>query len=252
MTEKNTDWWEKFFDDFRPVFDSVPVKASNAVVRFAIKYLDLKPGQQVLDCPCGIGRTTILMARNGLKMTGVDFHQGYLDELDKKAAQKNLKIKTVQSDMRRINFENKFHAVVNLWTSFGYFENESDNFLVLKKFYKALRPGGRLLIQAINRDYIIADFKESEWLRINRGYVLIKNNFDFRRSMIYGTWHFVKDGEESPQPMRIRAYSYHEMAAMFEKAGFVDVKGYGSPTGEEISSKNRSNFIIGTKPRRKK
>ncbi|MEE9443361.1 MAG: class I SAM-dependent methyltransferase [candidate division Zixibacteria bacterium] len=252
MKKKNADWWEEFFDDFRPVFDSVPVKATNAVVRFAIKKLNLKSGNHVLDCPCGIGRATITLARKGMKITGVDFYQGYLDELDKKAAAKKLRIKTECCDMRRINYENKFHAVINLWTSFGYFEKESENLLVLRKFYKALKPGGRLLIQTINRDFIIADFKESEWLRISHGYVLIENKFDFRRSLIHGTWHFVKDGDESSQPMRIRAYSYHELVNMFEQVGFNDVEGYGSVEGEKISEKNRGNLIIGTKPRRKK
>lgn len=252
MTQKDKDWWEKFFDDFRPVFDNVPAKDTNAVVRFVIDKLNLKSGNHVLDCPCGIGRTTLAMARKGLKMTGVDFYRGYIDELDKKAAKKNLKIKTECSDMRRINFENKFHALVNLWTSFGYFERESDNLLVLKKFYKALKPGGKLLIQAINRDYVVADFRSSEWMRIKPGFVLITNKFDFRNSTIYGTWNFVKDGIESPRPMRIRAYSFHELVSMFEKTGFVDIEGYGSVKGEEISTKNRSNFVIGTKPKRKR
>jgi cyclopropane fatty-acyl-phospholipid synthase-like methyltransferase len=54
MSRKDSGWWDDFFPTFRPVFDIIPVKNTNAQVRFIIRKLGLKPGMQFLDCPCGI------------------------------------------------------------------------------------------------------------------------------------------------------------------------------------------------------
>ncbi len=221
--KKNSEWWHEFFTSFRPVFDQIPAKTTSAQIRYIIKKLGLKSGRTFLDCPCGIGRIALPLAKKGIKVTGVDFYKPYLDELDKKAKKRGLKIKLVNRDMRRIDFKNRFDAAANIWTSLGYFDKESDNLLVLKKMYMALKRGGKFILAVINRDYIVSDFRERGWFKAGNHTIFEDSEFDFATSTTKSTWYFQKGGKTETHSMRIRVYSYHEIKAMLEKVGFTDV-----------------------------
>ncbi len=248
--KKDKGWWDEFFPAFRPLFGRVPQKVTNAEVRFILDNMNLKAGSKFLDCPCGIGRIALPLAKAGIKVTGVDITESYLAELSGKAKKRGLKMDLHHGDMRRIEFDSEFNAGGNLWTSFGYFEKESDNLLVLRKMYKALKPGGKFLLHVINRDWIIANFSASYWCEIGNAKVLEQRGFDYARSISTSTWTVIRGGEESIHNTTIRMYSYHELIAMLEKVGFVDIEGFGSVKQELISSAHRMMFIFGTRPRR--
>ncbi|HBC47675.1 MAG TPA: hypothetical protein DCZ43_11560 [candidate division Zixibacteria bacterium] len=249
MTRKNKDWWKEFFPVFRPIFNVIPARHTNAEARYIVKKLGLSRGKSFLDCPCGIGRISIPLAKQGIKITGVDITRSYLDELSKKAAGLNLKINLIESDMRRINFDSKFDAAGNLWTSFGYFDKESDNLLVLKRIYRALKPGGKFILHIMNRDWIVRNFRANDWFESGRMKVLEQRRMDLADSAIDSFWYYIKGGVEKVYRTRIRMYSYHELLEMMRKTGFTDIKGYGSMKDEPITWDRRMMFIIGSKPR---
>ena len=252
MSKKDAGWWDDFFPAFRPVFSKMSRKATNAQVRAFIRMLGLRPGQKFLDCPCGIGRIAIPMAGAGIRVTGVDITTGYLEELARNARRKGLKIDLHHCDMRRIKFESQFDAAGNLWTSFGYFEKESDNMLVLKRMFRALKPGGKFLLHIINRDWIIANFRANEWYQAGDTRFLEQRGFDYATSTSTATWTVISDGRETSHDTTIRMYSYHELIAMFKRVGFVDIKGYGSEKEDPVSHRNMYMTVIGTKPDRKR
>ena len=64
-------------------------------------------------------------------------------------------------DLRSIEFENEFHAIYNWFNSFGYF-SDGENAEVVRRFARALRPGGRLLIDHLNRERILRNFPSCE------------------------------------------------------------------------------------------
>jgi ubiquinone/menaquinone biosynthesis C-methylase UbiE len=247
MTKMNKNWWKDFFPVFRPIFDVIPARQTGAEARYIAKKLGLSRGKSFLDCPCGIGRISIPLARQGIKVTGVDITKAYLDELSQKAIALNLRINLIHSDMRRINFDSKFDAAGNLWTSFGYFEKESDNLLVLKRIYRALKPGGKFMLHVINRDWIVRNFRANDWFESRGMKVLEQRRMDLSDSVSDSFWHYIKGGIEKIYRTRIRMYSYHELREMMRKAGFTDINGYGSMNDEPITWDRRMMFIIGTK-----
>jgi ubiquinone/menaquinone biosynthesis C-methylase UbiE len=251
MAEKSAPWWQDFFNDFRPVFDSTNPRDTRDQIRYIIKKLNLKKGTKFLDCPCGIGRISLPLARAGIRVTGVDITASYLDELQKKAKSLRLKIDLYHQDMRKIDFKEKFNAAANLWTSLGYFDEESDDLQAIRRMYQALKPGGKFMLHLINRDWIMVNFAAFGWSRAGKVNVLEERNFDYRTSKSTDKWHFVKDGVESTHETTIRLYSYHELVRMLEKAGFVDIEGYGTTKEEPISRDHRMMFIIGTKPKKR-
>jgi len=251
LTKRESGWWHDFYTAFRPFFGLISQKETNAQARFIIKKLDLKPGRKFLDCPCGIGRISLPVAKKGIGVTGVDIIPSYLDEVSIKAKRRGLKINLVHSDMRRINFDSKFDAVGNLWTSFGFFRKESDNRLVVKKMYRALKPGGKFVLHVINRDWIIANFRPRDWYEAGGVKSTEERYIDYRTSVNHGLWRFIKDGEEKTIESPIRLYSLHELIAIFRSAGFINIESFGSVKDEPVTRDSRMIYVIGTKPRRK-
>jgi len=247
---RKTEWWHQFFTSFRPVFDGIPVRSNNAIARFIIKKLGLKPGQNLLDCPCGIGRIAFPLARKGIRVTGVDFMPEYIDEMTLKARKKKLKIDGVCEDMRRIKFKNQFDGGANIWTSIGFFDKDSDNLLVIKKMFRALKPGGKFMASVTNRDYVISHFTPHNWFDTGRIKVLQEATFDYSTSRLNAVWNFIRDGKETPHEMLVRIYSFHELVAMFRTAGFVNIEGFGSIKEEPITYNTPMIYIVGTKPKK--
>lgn len=257
MSKKDGGWWDGFFTDFRPVFGIISPQVSHAQARYIAKKLGLRRGKTFLDCPCGIGRISLPLAGMGIRVTGVDITQSYLDELAAKAKRRKLKIDLVRRDMRRINYRSQFDAAANLWTSFGYFEDESENLLVLKKMYRALKPGGKFMLHLVNRDYIMVRFQPRGWFEVPapRGRATIKvvenRHFDFRTSINRCVWYFIQDGREKSFELNLRMYSFHELVAMFKAVGFADVEGYSSVKDDPINLERMMMFVIGTRPKRR-
>jgi SAM-dependent methyltransferase len=200
-----------------------------------------------LDCPCGLGRISIPLAKKGIRVTGVDIIGEYLDEVSIKSEKRKLPITLVESDMRRIDFESEFHAAANMLTSFGYFNRESDNLLVIKKLYKALKPGGKALIHVINRDWLIKHFTPNDWQDVSGIRVFQSREIDYKSSIMISQWRFLKEGREREFDIQLRIYSYHELFSMMTSVGFKNIEGYGSSDCDPIGSKSRMMFIIGEK-----
>jgi ubiquinone/menaquinone biosynthesis C-methylase UbiE len=241
-------WWGDFFPAFRPVFDVVSKKVTSGHVKYVTKKLNLIPGSKFLDCACGIGRIGLPLAKRGVKVTGIDITQSYLDEFDAKAKRMGLKVDLHNADMRRIDFHSEFDAAGNLWTSFGYFERESDNLLTLKKMHRALKPGGKVMLHLMNRDWFIAKCESTELFEVKDTIIGQVRKFDYERSVINSIWYVIRDGKKRTFPMSLRLYSYHELIDMFKSAGFVDIEGYGSMKDEPISRERGMMFVIGAKP----
>jgi ubiquinone/menaquinone biosynthesis C-methylase UbiE len=247
MNKQKSDWWFDFFPVFRPILGKVSIKATNSEVAFIIRRLGLKSGMRFLDCPCGIGRISIPLAKTGIKVTGVDIIGEYLDEVALKAEKRKLPITLIESDMRRIDFESEFDAAANMLTSFGYFKRESDNLLVIKKLYKALKPGGKTLIHTINRDWLIKYFTSRDWNDIGGIRVFQSREIDYQTSIMNSRWRFLKDGKEREFDIQFRIYSYHELYNMMATVGFENIQGYGSTNDDPIGSNSRMMFLIGEK-----
>jgi cyclopropane fatty-acyl-phospholipid synthase-like methyltransferase len=251
MNAKVTDWWDAdFFKAFRPMFGQIAARSTNAQVHYLIKKLNLKPGKSFLDCPCGIGRVAIPLAKKGVQVTGVDLTQSYIEELDKRTKRAKLKIKTFVNDMRKINFDSRFDAAGNLWTSLGFFAKEADDLLTLKKMFKALKPGGKFVLHIINRDWLMLNFQAHGWQDLGKTRLIESRKFDYRTSRTYSKWIYIRDGEEQTFDVSLRMYSFHELVTMFEAAGFVDIEGFGGIKDEPISRDQRMMWVFGTKPKR--
>jgi cyclopropane fatty-acyl-phospholipid synthase-like methyltransferase len=120
------------------------------LVAFIIEVLDLRPGDTLLDLACGSGAHALRLARQGIRVVGVDIAPSLVRHCSDQAAAEGLASATfVQGDMRALEFNEAFDAVVVLGGSFGFFD-DAVNEQVVAGVARALKPGGRLLLQLLD------------------------------------------------------------------------------------------------------
>jgi len=151
---------KKWFEDgnfwvttFPLMFSKARLENSANEVEKLITMLDIAPGSNILDLCCGVGRLSIEFAKHNFSVTGVDITKAYLN-IAKKNAGKTSKIKFIQSDMRAFSKPNSFDVIVNMFTSFGYFEDPKDDIKVLKNCFISLKPGGKIIIELLGKEIL--------------------------------------------------------------------------------------------------
>ncbi len=252
---------ERFFREVWPAIGPAVTRhraGSDADVLPLLRRLGVRRGARVLDVPCGFGRHSILMARRGYRVTGVDFGPELLAQARDKARRKGAAVDFRRGDMRRLRYRRQFDLLLNLFTSFGYFGDRDDQ-RVLKSFHRALKPGGWLVLHTINRDFIVRHYKPLDRARLPGFRLEQRARLDLPTSVIHAEWIVRWDsvpaasrllGRGSKKPSRLKAvprrgwthlrvYSCHELKAMLARAGFRRVQAFGGFCGEPVSFDRR-------------
>jgi len=226
-------WFHEFFGEAYLKFDRH--EETPAEVDFIERVLDLPYGACVLDLGCGYGRHAIALAGRGYRVTGYDLSSVLLARARRDAKQAGVEVTWVEGDMRALKFEGCFDGVINMFTSFGYFEEEDENFRVLRKVGVGLRPGGRFLIETVNRDFIVRHFAPRVWFRAGEMTVLEERAFDpiSSRSLVDVT--VIEDGKEKRFHHSVRVYSYTEMEMLLAASGLRTVEVFGDFDGSKYS-----------------
>ncbi|MDH4145357.1 MAG: class I SAM-dependent methyltransferase, partial [Acidimicrobiia bacterium] len=111
---------------------------------------ELTPGERVLDAPCGHGRIARRLAVTGARVTGVDRSELFIERARADAAEHAVEVDYRVGDVRELPVEDGgADVVVNWFSSFGYFD-DAGNEAVLAEFARALRPGGRLVLETMS------------------------------------------------------------------------------------------------------
>jgi ubiquinone/menaquinone biosynthesis C-methylase UbiE len=196
-----------------------------------ISLLGVKQGKKILDLCCGVGRHSIEFARRGFKITGVDATTEYLKQARRKARKARVKIEFIKDDMRRFYRENTFDAVVNLFTSFGYFENQKDDYRVVQNIYTSLKKGGVFLIEIMGKEVLARIFQKRDWYEINGLIVLEERETDKNWEYIKSRWILIKGKNKKEFTITLRLYSAVELSALLRKTGFKKIDVYGDLAG---------------------
>ena len=123
-------------------------------------------------------------------------------------------------DDQDLDLPGGFDAVLNWWGSFGYFDDDT-NREVLRGFADVLVPGGRVLIDQVNRERILRDFRSKGVATYGGVKVTTRNRWDPEGKRINGSWLFEKDGRRARRRSSIRLYTPAEMRSLMESAGFA-------------------------------
>jgi SAM-dependent methyltransferase len=196
-----------------------------------ISLLKIGPQASVLDLCCGPGRHSLQLARHGFSVTGVDRTKTYLDKARKQAKIEGLKVQFIQDDMRRFCRPGSFDVAINLFTSFGYFEDINDDRRVAANVYRSLKENGVFLIDIMGKEVLARVFRERDWYELDNIIVLEERKICANWSWIENRWLTIKDGKMEECKVSHRLYSAAELAVLLSDCGFKAIDVYGDLTG---------------------
>jgi ubiquinone/menaquinone biosynthesis C-methylase UbiE len=244
-------WYDEFFDEHYLDYWSqiLPQERTSREVRFIVEQMGVPDGGAVLDLCCGQARHAVELAKLGYDVTGLDLNEFLLEAGREFSKTEGVSIRFVQGDMREIPFENQFEAVVNLFTAFGYFEDEAENQRALAGVCRALKPGGRFLIDQSHVLQAARDFQPRVWKEFSDGTVLAEErSFDAERVRYRTRAVFIKpDGRRAERCNDIRCYTCAELSAMLRRAGLEPVAVFGNFRGRPLELTSKRLIIISEK-----
>jgi SAM-dependent methyltransferase len=200
----------------------------------------------VLDLACGIGRHAVAMARRGYRMTGFDFSERYLAIGREAAARASVTVDWRQGDMRELDAGGVFDAAYSFFTSFGYYSDD-ENERVLGNIVGALAPGGRFLMDVMNRDQLLTHPRQRGWMQRDDGALLMEeNSLDLATSRVTSRQILIEPGAGSrvTKEYDLRAYTCAELTAMFRRHGLVVSRVLGGADGSEYSTESRRLVLV--------
>lgn len=217
------DWWETFFDeDYVEAWTAAESFERTADQAEAIeRILDAPPGAQILDVPCGFGRIAKPLHDRGYRVTGIDASATQL----RLAHERNPGPRYLQRDMRRPP-AGPYDAVINFFSSFGYFEERSDDIAALEAWFRVLRDSGVLLMELMHRDRV-AHLYDPDNKPVEHGSIREEGCTEWVTGVRDAT---VTYGSVS-KSFRIRLYTATELVGELKGIGFSTVEVWGDLDG---------------------
>ncbi len=250
------------FDDkyLATYVDRVTEESTRAQLEFLKKSLPSKA--TILDLACGYGRLSIPLAREGYRVTGYDFSEYLLNIAQQEAKVTDVGIRFVKGDMRRLHFDNEFDAIINIFTSFGYFESVEDDLDVLKGVHRGLKGGGYFLMDFTNSPKAMSWLYENGAIDRETGELIsektetLSNGLTVNQSerLDVGTlrWQmersWLQNGKERSYRTDVRMYFLAELRQLMEEAGLRVERVYGDFDASPYQADSRRILILSRKP----
>jgi len=236
-------WYKEWFgEEYLELYAHRDAGEAGRHVAFVTEHLGGGKPRAVLDLACGAGRHTDALRRSGYRALGVDLSLILLLHPPR--------VPSVAADMRLLPFaEGSFDWVLNFFTSFGYFERERENFRVLEEIVRVLTPGGRYLIDFLNRDFTLAHLAPRETRELEGRRVEIERWYDAATGRVNKRIRLDATGAPARTYLEsVRAYSREEVEIGLRWAGLEVDATFGNFQGDPFHSDSERLILVGHKP----
>jgi len=230
------------------LFSPARLEQAAAEVDRVLALAEVKPGAMVLDLCCGPGRHSLELARRGFSVTGVDRTKLYVEEAQRNARERGLpSADFVLADMRAFREPEAFDLAINLFTSFGYFEDPADDRRVMENIHASLRSGGKLLIDTHGKESLAARFRPRDWYEEDGAIFLEERTLSQDWSWIDARWIRLEEEKRSEFRLSHRLYSAAELKELARQVGFSGTRVFGSMEGTPYDHRATRLVLLATK-----
>ena len=234
-------WFAHWFDSpyYHTLYKNRDEKEAQVFIDYLIDYLQIPKGSKLIDIACGKGRHAKYFNKKGMDVVGVDLSQNSINAA-KKDENKNLQFSA--HDMRENYQENAFDVVTNLFTSFGYFENNKDEQKAINAMANNLKKEGILIIDFMNAKKVIANLVLNEQKTINN------IQFDITRQVKDGFMLKdirITDGKEQQQfQEKVKAITLADYSEFITNAGLKIIDIFGNYKLDNFDEKISDRLIL--------
>ena len=242
------EWWREFFgEDYFRLYSFEPEEAE-AHADFLEDRVPLSPRHRILDLCCGHGRHLVELQKRGYQVTGLDLSDSQLTRAQRAAAAEELPVRVVRADVRFVPFNNAFDVVLNLFTAFGYFDDDG-NEKVIAEVADSLKPHGVFVLDLPNLVYTIKHLREQGWREDPQTGQLILEEFerDLLRSRLISRKVVLVDGRRKEYSFSLREYTFAELHRMLAAHGLAVKEVYGDFAGEPLTEGSPRMIILAEK-----
>jgi len=214
-----------------------------------IEVLGLPLGSRLLDAPCGQGRHAHLLAEAGYRVDGIDYSPVLLALAATRGTGPSLHFR--RSDMRKLpsRWTGRFDGVVNLFTSFGFFDNPSDDARAIAEFSRVLKPGGVFIWHGGSRDGVMSRFLSRDWWETRDGTMVAQERtFDPLSGVlsIHSTFRR-KSGRTARREHRIRLYTPTRLAELCASVDLIVEEGFDGFTPRPLTRRSGEMLLVARK-----
>ncbi|MBC5994062.1 SAM-dependent methyltransferase [Pontibacter cellulosilyticus] len=213
MAQQEVEWFSTWFDSpyYHILYQDRDLEEAQQFMDNLLAYLHPKHHEKILDLACGKGRHSLYLNRKGYDVTGIDLSEqsiAYAKQYENERLQFDV------HDMRQVYKTEGFDFILNLFTSFGYFENETENVVALLATTESLQHGGKLVIDFMNTDKVIANLVTDEEKEVQG--INFKIHRGLEHDFIVKTITFSDNGKEYMFQERVRALREEDFIEYFK------------------------------------
>ncbi|MBI3257939.1 MAG: class I SAM-dependent methyltransferase [Ignavibacteriae bacterium] len=243
------EWFDEWFESpwYLELYSHrTAAEAGKAIALFQL-VTGVKAGGRVLDLCCGTGRHARSLAELGYVVMGIDYSHFFINKANAENTLSNLQYR--HCDMRDTYPDAPYDAIVNFFTSFGYFEEDCENGLVLQRVRAALKSEGWFMLDFLNEEYVRQtlvpkSIKEltgaiiTERRKIEGKFVVKDITIEVEGNAV-GALKFQE---------RVRLYNFMELNFLHNEAKLMIQECFGSYLGEEFDPTTSKRLILFSKP----
>lgn len=246
------DWYATAFDGASA--EMAWTERTGSEVDRALKILRPQGGERILDLACGSGRHSLELVRRGFSVVGSDISPELIEIARRDAEQEGLEATFLEGDLRELDFEDEFDFVLNLNDgAVGYFETDEENHRTFEVISRALRCGGRNLVQLPNVLYAKANLPQRSWIPSAGMVELVEHRWNksdryMEGAMIPLRFGEVLEGLDKRIEFRQRLYTIDELRDIYASVGMTLEKAWhGNGRPKEPTESQFEVFVTATK-----
>ena len=239
-----SEWYKNWFasEEYLEVYRHRNEEDANDLLNLILKSVNLQANSFVLDSACGAGRHSAALKEKGFNVTAFDLSKSLLKIGKRNSKKLNRQIDFFCSDIRNVSLKFKFDLIINLFTSFGYFNTDEENFSFIKQSKNLLKVGGYFVFDYFNKSDLIKN--------------LVPETINVQNSKTYSEKRFIENdrvikeinikgnGVKNNYIESVMLYSPEKIISIFETTGYIIQNIYGDYKGSPFHFENSERLIL--------
>ncbi|MCC6287942.1 MAG: methyltransferase domain-containing protein [Chitinophagaceae bacterium] len=242
-------WYETFFEGINcEMWEKADTSEwTSTEVAFINDVLHLPADSKILDMPCGTGRHSVMLARQGFQVTAVDISAEFINNLRKTVEAEHLTICVAQADILLVQLNEMFDGAFCFGNSFGYFTYDNMQKFI-QKVAGALKPGAKWIIHSgLIAESFLAKFSKEEIYELPGLTMQVNNEYDEWNSCLLTTLTYTKNGKEEVHSFKHHVYSIAEVIRWLKRAGLKTTALYNSTNKEVYKLDDMKVYLVAEK-----
>lgn len=227
-------WYKDWFEspNYLHVYNHRDDTDAQKLSDLILSTTNLSPSSKILDAACGSGRHAIYFSLKGYKVFGFDLSKNLLQKAYENSVAQYVHLHLIQADIREICFKSEFDLILNLFTSFGYFESDEENFSFIKRAFSFLKENGYYVMDYFNKYYLEKNLVPESEKNIDELKIIEKRKIENDRVIKEIT--ILKNNFEEKYFESVKLYDANKIIEEFLRSGYKLDKIFGDYDGNEF------------------